>query len=76
MDFNQAIGFNTPVKASYFKNDLPVRFNMATIKAQMAPTPPFKQNMLRRRMDEDTMVIWVAFAFSSLPHFPNVFPVN
>lgn len=70
MDFNQAIGFNTPVKASYF-DDLPMRFNMAKIKAHMMPTPPFKQNMLRRRMDEDSTVIDTAIF-----HIVAIFPMR
>lgn len=56
-DFNSlAMGFNTHIKSNYFDNDVPVRFNMAKIKGHMmTPTvsPPFKHNMLRRRMDDN-----------------------
>ncbi|XP_055319942.1 serine proteinase stubble isoform X2 [Sitodiplosis mosellana] len=54
LDFNSAISFNAPIKANYFDNDSPMRFNMGKIKAHpMTPTvPTFKHNMLRRRMDD------------------------
>lgn len=56
IEFN-SIAHNGPVKSSYFENDMPSRFNaMTKIKAQMKQTTPVKQNMLRRRMDDDGMV--------------------
>lgn len=56
MEMN-SIAHTVPIKASYFDNDLPARFNgMAKIKTQMLQSTPFKQNMLRRRMDDDGMV--------------------
>lgn len=69
IEFN-SIAHNGPVKSSYFENDLPSRFNaMTKIKAQMKQTTPVKQNMLRRRMDDDGMVIlnflhfrWIFFS--------------
>lgn len=69
IEFN-SIAHNGPVKSGYFDNDMPSRFNaMTKIKTQMKQTTPVKQNMLRRRMDDDGMVIlnflhfrWIFFS--------------
>lgn len=56
-DFNVPIAYNGPMKPGYFdKNDMATRI-MPKIKPQMMPSPTFKQNMLRRRMDDNGMVI-------------------
>lgn len=67
LDFNSAINHNTPIKSNYFDNDPPMRFNMGKMKAHMmTPTaPPFKHNMLRRRMDDNDAT--VCFVFYSIP---------
>lgn len=72
MEFNSIAHNNGPAKPSYFENDLPpppppppARFNsMAKVKKQMLQTPPIKQNMLRRRMDDDGMVVLKLIEFS------------
>lgn len=63
LDYNAAVSFNNPVKSTYFENDLPTRFStMSKIKAPSMPTPPFKQNMLRRRMDDEGTVMQIAIS--------------
>lgn len=48
-NFNSPITFGSPVKPSFFDDDLQTRLNIM-------PSSIFKQNMLRRRMDSNGMV--------------------
>lgn len=73
IDYEPSMNYNGLIKANYFENDMPSKYGGVTklkSKIILPPSPTYKHNnMLRRRMDDDDLMVIQIHSFVILAEF-------